>query len=232
MMEKNNLPKLATLHLNPEEAFKNDQLKALVNQPPHVSWLKKHPLAKKKLNGNTVPSEYLPIDKIEFLLDVIFQEWKVEVLSAQVMLNSIAVTVRLHYRNPINGEWQFHDGVGAKSVQVDQGAHPSNLGAIKDAAVQMALPSAKSYAIKDAAEHIGKLFGRDVNREGTMEFVGSYGHEETERRTTSQPTNNGWAQPEQPPQPVRQQDMPWNPPMQAAGNSQPQPIANDFFSNL
>lgn len=31
-----------------------------------------------------------------------------------------------------------------------------------------ALPAAKSYAIKDACEHIGKLFGRDLNRTDTL----------------------------------------------------------------
>jgi hypothetical protein len=34
----------------------------------------------------------------------------------------------------------------------------------------MALPMAKSYAIKDACDHFGKLFGRDLNRKETMGF--------------------------------------------------------------
>lgn len=193
MKTNQNLPTLTELHQDPQQAFKNDQFKTLLNQPPHISWLKKHPMAKKKVNGQTVAAEYLPIDKIEFLLDVIFQEWKVEVLSTSVMLNSIAVTVRLHYKNPVTGEWQYHDGVGAKSVQVDQGAHPSNLTAIKDAAVQMALPSAKSYAIKDAAEHLGALFGRNVNRENTLMFVGKYGEEpDPDLKPQSQSTAPAW----------------------------------------
>lgn len=169
------LPTLAELHHDPQLAFKNDELKLLLNQPPHKTWLKKHPHAKTKNDQNqSVPSEYIPIDKIEFMLDRIFQEWKIEVLQAQVMFQSIAVTVRLHYKNPVNGEWSFHDGVGAKSVQVNQGASAADLSAIKDAAVQMALPSAKSYAIKDAAEHLGSIFGRDLNRRDTIMFAGAY----------------------------------------------------------
>jgi hypothetical protein len=35
----------------------------------------------------------------------------------------------------------------------------------------MALPIAESYAIKDASEKIGKLFGRDLNRKDTMGFA-------------------------------------------------------------
>ena len=39
----NNLPKLADLHHDVQAAFKNDQLNLLLNQPPHVAWLKKFP---------------------------------------------------------------------------------------------------------------------------------------------------------------------------------------------
>ena len=35
----------------------------------------------------------------------------------------------------------------------------------------MAFPMAKSYALKDAAEHIGVLFGRDLNRKDTMQLT-------------------------------------------------------------
>lgn len=201
-MEQSKLPSLAELHHDPQSAFKNDQLKTLLNQPPHASWLKKHPLAKSKdSQGNTVPSEYIPIDKIEFMLDRIFQEWKIEVLQAVVMFQSIAVTIRLHYKNPVTNEWQFHDGVGAKSVQVNQGSSAADLSAIKDAAVQMALPSAKSYAIKDAAEHLGSLFGRDLNRRDTVMFAGAYGHEAPQ--TTPAPTSKAT------PAPVFRDDNPY-----------------------
>ena len=175
MATSNHLPKLAELHHDIETAFKNDQYKLLVNQPPHASWIKKHPLAKvKNEQGQNVAARYLPTDKVEFLLDRIFQDWKVEVLREGQMFNSVYCTIRLHYKHPVTGDWLFHDGVGAKSVQTDAGFSPADLAHIKDAAVQMALPSAKSYAIKDAADHIGKLFGRDLNRTQTMNFAGAY----------------------------------------------------------
>ena len=195
--QKGALPTLAELHQDVQTAFKNDQFKLLLNQPPAAAWLKKHPLATTENNqGQKVPSEYLPIDKVEFMLDRIFQEWKIEVLSASVMFQSIAVTVRLHYKNPVTGEWAFHDGVGAKSVQTNKGASAADLSAIKDAAVQMALPSAKSYAIKDAAEHLGAIFGRDLNRRDTIMFAGAYGPEQPEQpQQQAQPAPSGWQQP-------------------------------------
>lgn len=164
-MSNTNLPKLSDLHHAPEEAFKTDQLSLLLNQPPHASWVKKHPMY-----GN----KYLPIDKIEFLLTRIFQQWRVEVLSTTAVFNSILVTVRLHYRNPVTGEWSWHDGVGAKDLQLDSGAKPSDLSAIKGNAVMLAAPIAKSLAIKDATDHLGALFGRDLNRKDTLMFSGSY----------------------------------------------------------
>lgn len=172
------LPSLAQLHEDPQQAFKNDSLKLLLNQPPHDSWLKDHPHAKTKNNLNqTVAAKYLPIDKVEYLLDYIFQQWKIEVLKAEAMFQSISVTVRVHYLNPVTREWMYHDGVGASPVQTDAGKSAADLGAIKSAGVQMALPAAKSYAIKDACEHLGKLFGRDVNRRDTIAFAGAYMNE-------------------------------------------------------
>lgn len=162
-----NLPTLAELHYDVQAAFKNDQLTCLLNQPPHQDWLKKHPMTK---------GDYLPIDKIEFMLSRIWQKWYVQVLSYQVIFQSVAVHVRLHYYNPYGevGEWQYQDGLGACPVQTDAGKSPADLAAIKNAAVQMALPAAESYAIKDACEKMGTLFGKDLNRKDTVMFAGAF----------------------------------------------------------
>lgn len=177
-MANQKLPKLSELHYDPETAFKNDDLKLLLNQPPHADWIKQHPLATVKNDqGQTVKARYMPIDKIEFLLDRIFQKWRCEILREGVMFNSIYATVRLHYLDPVTGEWSFHDGAGAKSVQTDAGFTAADISHIKDAAVQMAFPSAVSFAIKDAAEHLGTVFGRDLNRRDLIQFAGSYNQE-------------------------------------------------------
>lgn len=160
-----NLPKLADLHKSPQEAYKDDLFLALVNQKPHQTWVKKHPMAK---------TEYLPIDKVEFMLTSIFQNWRVEVLTVQSLFQSVQVTIRLHLKSPVTGEWTYFDGVGACPIQTDSGKSAADLSAIKNNAVQLAVPAAKSYAIKDAAEHIGTLFGRDLNRKDTLEFTGAY----------------------------------------------------------
>jgi len=166
------LPKLADLHLSPELAFKNDQLKMLLNAEPHSGWVKKNPFANN--------ASYIPIDKVEFLLDRIFQLWKVEVLSTTKMFSAIQVTIRLHYLNPVTGEWMYHDGVGAKELQTvkDSGPLKLDFSNVQNGAVEKAVPIAKSAAIKDAADHLGKLFGRDLNRKDTVSFSGSYNQEQ------------------------------------------------------
>lgn len=163
------------LHGNPDSAMIGDKFKTKLNKNPPKSWLKGHPIAKvKNKEGNTVAAKYLPIDKVEFMLDMIFQDWKVEILREGTMFNSVYATVRLHYLHPVKNDWLYHDGIGAQPVQTDAGFTAADLSHIKSAAVQMALPSAVSYAIKDAVEHLGKLFGRDINRADTVEFTGVY----------------------------------------------------------
>ena len=166
MAEQRTLPKIQDLHNDLQEAFKTDQLNLLLNQPPKKEWVKDHPFAKNV--------KYLPIDKVEFMLTKIFGEWRVEILSEGQMFNSVYVKVRLHYKRPTDGEWSFHDGLGAVGVQTDKGASASDLNAIKQDAIMKALPAAESYAIKDAAEKLGVLFGKDLNRKETMAYEASF----------------------------------------------------------
>lgn len=166
---KRQLPKLEDLNHDIEAAFKNDGLNLLLNREVPAAWVKDHPFARNV--------KYLPIEKVEFLLTRIFQEWRVEILNEGQLFQSIYVKVRLHYKNPVNGEWSFHDGVGAVDVQTEKGASPADLAKIVNGAVMKGLPAAKSYAIKDAAEHLGKLFGRDLNRKDVIEFTPAYAKE-------------------------------------------------------
>jgi len=164
-MSKVNLPKIQDLEANPAEAFKYDQLKQITNHPPNQAWVKAHPFAR--------GVQYLPIDKVEFLLDRIFQQWRAEVKEYKQLFNSVTCCIRLHYKDPVTGDWNYHDGVGAVGIQTDKGKAASDLTAVKQDAVMKALPAAKSYAIKDAAEHFGALFGRDLNRKDTLAFQAS-----------------------------------------------------------
>ena len=144
----------------------NDEYLTIVNQDPPKAFVKDHPMS----SG----VKYIPIDKVEMMLTKIYQHWYVEVLREGQLLNSVYVAVRLHYKHPVSGQMEYQDGVGAMQIQVDKGKDASELAAIKANAIMLALPAAKSFAIKDAAEHIGKVFGRDLNRKDTLAFTPSY----------------------------------------------------------
>lgn len=156
------------------QLVKQDEFLGLVNMPAPAVFVKNHPLAQ--------GVKYLPIDKVEFLLTKIFQQWRVEIISEGQMLNSIYVKVRLHYFHPINQKWEYQDGVGATAIQVDKGKNASDLGAIKSDAIQKALPAAESYAVKDAAEKIGRIFGKDLNRRDVTAFDPTYATDENRKK--------------------------------------------------
>lgn len=177
---KSKLPTLQELHHDELTAFKNDQFNLLLNQPVPEAWVKEHPFAKNV--------KYLPIDKVEFLLTRIFQQWKIEVIKYSALFNSVSVHIRLHLLHPLTGEWFYHDGLGAVGVQTDKGASASDISAIKQDAIMKALPAAESYAIKDAAEKLGIFFGKNLNRKDTVGFSGAYSKEDVA------PTEDQWTE--------------------------------------
>lgn len=174
-MEKkpSNLPSIAEIYSNDIlPVLQKDALfQTLVNQPPKPEWIKNHPMATKKIGNDYVPIQYIPIERIEWLLTNICLKWRVEIRESKLLGNSIMVTVRLHYFNHSSGEWDWQDGIGASPLQTDKGAGAIEFDKLKSGSVQMGAPAAESYAVKDAAEKIGKLFGRDLNRDGILDYT-------------------------------------------------------------
>jgi hypothetical protein len=162
------LPTMADLLAETETGVdvKLNQLSVLLNQAPPPTWLKEHPSAKRKNEkGDNVPALYLPSEKVEYLLTKIYGGWRVEILREGSIANSCYVVVRLFVINPITKVEEHQDGVGATPMQTDSGKGAMEWNFVKSAAVMMALPSAETYAIKDAAEKFGKIFGKDLNRQ-------------------------------------------------------------------
>jgi hypothetical protein len=141
---------------------KQNDINVLLNQSPPATWVKKHPFA---ANVN-----YIPIDKIEYLLTSIFINWSVEIRQVQVIANSAVVTIRLHYQDAVTTEVRWQDGVGACAIQTDKGSGAMDWNATKSDAVMKAVPAAESYAVKDAAEKIGRIFGKDLNRKDVIGY--------------------------------------------------------------
>lgn len=136
--------------------FSGNELKKILQSTPRMEWTAKHPTGHR----------YVPIDKVEDILDKIFDIWRVEILEYRVIANSICVTVRLHCTTH-DGKILMADGLGAAPIITKSGASPVDQSAILTDSVQKSLPAAKSFAIKDAAENLGRIFGRSVSRKIT-----------------------------------------------------------------
>lgn len=183
-MEKQNLPSINDLIS--EEVVKAGQndLNVLLNQPPPKKWVKQHPIAK--------GVRYIPIERVEYLLTRIFIRWNVDIKSIQAIANSVVVIIRLYYQDRLSNEMLWQDGIGAAPIQTDKGAKAMDWNAAKSDAVMKAAPAAESYAIKDAAEKIGKLFGKDLNRADQIMYdslVGKIKQEDKHKDLFDEPKN-------------------------------------------
>jgi hypothetical protein len=156
------LPKLDDLYSDKQEIANINELNKILNSDPLPSWIKLNPFA-----DNT---PYIPIERIEWLLTRIYVKYRVEIKEVKLIANSISVTVRVHVLDPITGEWDWNDGTGAAPLQTAKGAGAIEFDKIKGSAVQMGAPSAESFAVKDAAEKFGKIFGKDIGRKENIDY--------------------------------------------------------------
>ena len=124
----------------------------LMNTPPDEKWIK-------SLAGGIL---YLPIGVIEQLLSIIYGRFRYEVLSYENNGEVVTASVRVHIFNPVFEEWEFVDGVGGSPLDKSQGSM----------ALALALPAAKTFAVKDAVEPLGKIFGKDLNRADQISYDG------------------------------------------------------------
>ena len=136
-------------------------IKQMFNANPPRAWLKKH-----KIIANYF---YLPIDKVELLLDTMTLNWECEIISYNLIANSICVQCRLKVTH-LDGSVRVMDGIGAAPIQVNAGASPIDQTQMKSNAIMIGLPAAYGYALKNAAKRLGKIFGRDVEREDPSDF--------------------------------------------------------------
>jgi len=146
------------------EDYEQNGLTVLLNQNPPKDWLKQHPfISMKNDKGQRVPYFYIPKERIEYMLTRIFNRWWVEVKDVKLIANSVVTTIRLFVVNPVSGVEEWQDGLGASPIQTDKESGAIDFNNMKAGAIQMAAPASETYAIKDAAEKFGKLFGKDLN---------------------------------------------------------------------
>lgn len=157
------IPTLTDLYADKEAMVKQNELNLILNAEPKAEWVKVHPMTKQK---------YLPIERIEYLLTVIFGSWSVEVKEVKLIANSVVSIVRLSVKNPLTGETEYQDGVGAMPIQIKKDSGGAiDFPNMNSNAIQLGAPASESYAIKDAAEKFGKIFGKDINRKNSVDYI-------------------------------------------------------------
>lgn len=142
-----------------------DFLKRL-NRDPDPAELDKTPDGKAKV---------LPISFIEMTLDEIFLGmWSTENFTSKVVLNEVCGELELVVIHPVTGTAIRRTGAASIIIQVDKAPEnitgqarnewalsPSNK---KYNALDLGYPKLKAECVKNAAQSLGKIFGRDMNR--------------------------------------------------------------------
>lgn len=158
-----------------EIATRHNDLNKLLNRPPKREWIVPHPIAKKKIQTKEgeveVPVESIPIGILEYLMTSIYTKWKREVKNVFTIANSIVVVIRVWYLDPVTGDWDWTEGAGAAPIRTKKGASATDFSQVQDSSVQTGVPAATSYAFKDAVENLGKIFGKDLNRNAVMDYT-------------------------------------------------------------
>jgi len=168
------IDEISTIVFTDDHAKDEKKFLQFVNQDPFQSWIR-------EMNG--IP--YIPIGILETLMQKVFGKVRYEVKDFKIIANSICVCVRVHYWNAARSDWDFQDGLGAIPIQISKtsGAGATDFANMNSKAIQLGLPAAESFAMKDAIEKIGRLFGRDISRKDAMEY----------RETFTEPVDLKWA---------------------------------------
>ena len=161
-----NKVELTTLVKDLGLAVKVDSFNELLNKQPPAKWLKKHPQHRNL--------EYIPVDIVKNTIITIFGDYDWSIKDVKIIANSVLVYGTLSVVNPITGRTRNVDGIGAVPIQLKSGSNPTDFSNIISDAIQKNSPAADSFAFKNAAQKLGKLFGGGSDE---VEFVGAYSRE-------------------------------------------------------
>lgn len=153
------IKELESLELSDSE--KSNTLIALLNCEPPKKWL--------KIKDGIW---HLPVDKVRFLLSKIFIDWNLEIKTHAVIANSVSVVVTLHYQCPLTKKWKKTDGIGAAPINTKKGAGALDFNQIVHDSVHKCVGAAESFALKNAAKKLGRIFGAEIMTDDKVDYSG------------------------------------------------------------
>lgn len=135
-------------------------LKRLNLEPPKDS-VKEMP----KSNFNPTAYNYVPISHVQTTLDeLFFGLWSTENFKATVVANELVGQVDLKVFHPVAKTWITRTGFASVAIQQNRGATVTQIEEKKKKALELDAPKLLTECIKNAAKHLGNIFGRNLNR--------------------------------------------------------------------
>ena len=81
LTKPNKIPTLQEIYNDTALVEKQNKLNIILNAEPRKEWIKDHPYVK--------GLKYLPIERVEYLLTMIFSKWRVEVKDVKILANGV-----------------------------------------------------------------------------------------------------------------------------------------------
>ena len=158
--------------LSTETAEALQKFQTRLNSPPNDGGVESTPDNKAKT---------VVISHIEMTLDeMFFGQWKTENFKWASIANEVQGSIELVCIHPVTGFELRRTGAASIIIMVDRvpdgvtgsdrnqwALNPSNK---KANALDMAFPKLKAECLKNAAQSLGKVFGRDLNRKNRDEY--------------------------------------------------------------
>lgn len=127
----------------------------------------------------------LPISFVEMTLDELFLGvWGTTNFTTKLISNEVVGELELWVKHPITGDMITRSGAAGIIIQMDKAPEnltgqernnwaldPSNK---KPNALDLGYPKLKAECVKNAAQSLGKVFGRDLNRKKNDKFIPAY----------------------------------------------------------
>jgi len=162
-MENNGLMEMENMSLIDEKEINEVRVKIQNFQ----KLLHKEPTAEDiKINKQANNSKYIPISFLEMKLDeMFFGLWSTKNFISSTVANELIGSLELWYFHPTARTWLCRIGAGAVMVQYKKDSDIMDLANKIKNTLSKDYPHLKAECFRNACLSIGKIFGRDLNRE-------------------------------------------------------------------
>lgn len=138
-----------------------------------IQRINKEPDPKNLVDTADRKAKTVSISSIEMLLDeFFFGQWDLVNVTFEQIFNEIAGTGELVCVHPVTGREIRRTGFASIVITQDAGSAVTDFNTTKKKnALDLSFPKLKSEILKNAAQSLGKVFGRDLNRRVKDEYT-------------------------------------------------------------